>query len=303
METIVIIPSKGLGDLCVTLGLAYNLSKHYNVVIVHSLLKHISPFFPYASSLQRDELLVFLKNNLIKACVLIYEDSEFFQKTSSKLEEILKGKLFILNPVVTNKKDYQYSDVYFFNPRLSFSSNLLLFAQNKFLKDFEDKHSGFEASLNKDPHLIVIHATASKISKSWPKFYFLKLKQKLETQNYKVVFATLPHEIELIGKEFYSGIQSLNELAHVIAKAKIVIANESGIAHLASSLNTPSIVISRNPRIQGFWGADYQGKSYPIFAPNWIPNIKNFRLRDKYWKYLITPSKVLKTLKKYAPSF
>lgn len=294
MYTLAIIPSKGLGDLCVTLGLAYNLSKSYHVCVYHPLMSSLSCNFPFIEARTRDKCKLIPEDPSLKACILIYEDSLFFQEIKDHLHSTLGDKLYILNPVVTAKKDYLYSDVYFFNHKLSFSSNLLHFAKTRFFENFEDKTAGFRPKLEKAPNLIVFHTTSSKASKSWPASYFIRLKKQLEKRGYEVKFAALPHEIEAIKQGLYSGLKNLEELATLIQTATLVVANESGVAHLASALHTPSYVISRNPRIQAFWGADYEGKAHALFASAWIPNLKGLRLRDKFWKYFIFPKRVLK---------
>jgi ADP-heptose:LPS heptosyltransferase len=70
-----------------------------------------------------------------------------------------------------------------------------------------------------------------------------------------------------------------------------LIGNESGLSHLASSLNVPTLVIAglkkRILQWQPGWGA---GRI--IYPPSWVPNMKGLRLRDHYWQKFITPYKV-----------
>jgi ADP-heptose:LPS heptosyltransferase len=294
MKTFAIIPSKGLGDLLVCLGLAYNLSSTYQVKIFHPLITQIKDLVPYAQVHDRPEDFESMALNNIDECLIIYEDSPFFKQFQPKLNAYFGSHLFVLNPVVTDKKDYIYSDNYFFNSKLSFSENLLIFAQEHFLQHVIRKSAGVNLKLQKDKKLIVMHVTASKETKSWFNHRFLYVKKKLEKKGFRIVFATLPHETKAIAEGLYSGLQSLSELVDCLCRASLVIGNESGVCHLASALNTPSIVLSRNPRIQKFWGADYEGRCFPLFPLQWIPNIKNLRLRDKYWKAFIFKSKVYK---------
>jgi Glycosyltransferase family 9 (heptosyltransferase) len=297
MESIAIIPSKGLGDLCVTLGMAYNLSKKFKVTVFHPLLKDIKDFFPFIEAKVRPSDPKDIDPADYNYCLLVYEDSLFFNTFHQALELKFQNRLITFNPVVTNKADYKFCDNYFFNCQKSFSSNLNIFAKRHFNIDIEDKTSGFQPSTSKDPKLIVFHVTASKESKSWPHLRFLKLKTKLEKAGFRVIFATLPHETSAIAKGLYSGLNNLNELAETLAKASLLIANESGVAHLASALKTPSIVLCRNKRIQKFWGADYEGTCYPVFPSSFIPNLKGLRIRDKFWKYFISVTQVQSKVK------
>lgn len=287
MESIALIPSKGLGDLCVTLSAAYNLSKKFKVIIFHPLFQEIQHLFPFAEARARPDCTSNFNKDEFSHCLLIYENSPFFEKFHLFLKESFKDKLYTLNPVVTNKADYRFCNEYFFNCNLSFSTNLNLFIKNKFNIEIEDKKAGYQPVYKKDEKLIVMHVTASKDSKSWSYYKFKKLKIRLEKQGYKVIFATLPHEKKAIENHLYSGLKNLAELSSILAQANFLIANESGVGHLASCLHTKSIVICRNKRIQKFWGADSEGKTYPLFPSSLIPNLKGLRIRDKFWKHFI----------------
>lgn len=287
MDSIALIPSKGLGDLCVTLSAAYNLSKKFKVIIFHPLFPQIQHLFPFAEARERPISTSDFNKDEFSHCLLIYESSPFFEKFHPFLKESFKDKLFTLNPVVTTKADYRFCDEYFFNCNLSFSSNLNFFIKDKFNLEIEDKKAGYNPIFQKDDKLIVMHVTASKDSKSWSYYKFKKLKIRLEKQGYKVIFASLPHEKKALENDLYSGLKNLEELSEILAKAHFLIANESGVGHLASCLHTQSIVICRNKRIQKFWGADSEGKTYPLFPSSWIPNLKGLRIRDKFWKHFI----------------
>lgn len=276
----------------VVLGLAYNLSQNHTVFIYHPLIKAFEPLAPFIKGFDRPKSLVDLDG--VDECLLIYEDSPFFTQFQPLLKTHFKEKLFVLNPVVTARKDYPFVEDFWFNPKQSFSQNLLEFGKLHYLDQTQAHFSGLINSYQKDPNLIVIHAGGSRQSKSWPKHKFLNIKAKLEKKGHQVIFATLPHEIATLGEDLYSGLKSFQELIEHVAKARLLIGNDSGVAHLASALNTPSVVICRNKRFQKFWRPDYQGPSHPLLPPSWIPNIKNFRLRDRYWKQFIFKNTVFK---------
>lgn len=294
MKTIGLIPGKGLGDLIIIMSLAYNLSKKYNVIIFHPFFDKLHYLMPYAKAKKRPEKVSDFSDLAIDELVMIYENTPYFEDIFPKLKAFFAEKLSILNPVVTGKKDYLFVENHFFDCHKSFSQNLLDFAKTKFQIDIEEKTGGQNKPLFKDPRLVVIHPTCSKPSKSWKISGFIYIKKALEQLGFTVIYATLPHETSMIEQGLYSGLKNLDELVKTIQKATLVIGNESGVCHLASSLHTPSIVLCRNYRIQKFWGADYEGKSYPLFPPKWTPNLKVFRIRDKYWRHLISKKAVLK---------
>jgi Glycosyltransferase family 9 (heptosyltransferase) len=292
MKKFALIPARGLGDLMIVAGMAFNLSKKYKVQIYHPLIQRLHHLMPFVEAYDRPQNISDMHLHDVEDCVMIYEDSPFFDNLQPQLKNHFDQKFFVLNPVVTEKKDYKFADDFFFNIKRSFSQNLLDFALTHYLDAAEPKTSGIKHNFKKEPKLVVIHATASKESKSWFTQRFLHVKKKLEKQGFKVVFATLPHETKAIEQGLYSGLKTLEDLVENVAKAELVIGNESGVCHLASALGTRSLVLCRNPRIQRFWGADYEGASYPIFPPTWMINVKNLRIRDKYWRQLIFKSTV-----------
>jgi hypothetical protein len=293
MKTIGLIPGKGLGDLIIIMGLAYNLSKKFKVIIFHPFFDKIHHLMPYANALGRPQDESDFNQLNIDHLWMIYENTPYFEMIFPKLKRFFEEKLVILNPVVTGKKDYLFVENHFFDCSLSFTQNLLDFAKTKLGDESFVKTSGQMKPLDKDAKLVIIHASSSKPSKSWHKSGFQYVKKHLEKKGFQVVYATLPHEKEMVDAGMYSGLKNLDELIEVIKKSSLVIGNESGVCHLASCLHTPSIVLCRNYRIQKFWGADYEGKSIPLFPPKWTPNLKILRIRDKYWQKLISKKKVL----------
>jgi ADP-heptose:LPS heptosyltransferase len=73
-----------------------------------------------------------------------------------------------------------------------------------------------------------------------------------------------------------------------------MIGNDSGIGHLASCLNLPTLIICRSKIAAPFWRPGWTSGEV-ILPPAWIPNLKGLRFRDKYWQKSITVPKVLKS--------
>jgi Glycosyltransferase family 9 (heptosyltransferase) len=294
MKKFAIIPGKGLGDLMILAGMAYNLSKKYKVQIYHPLMQRLQYLMPYVEAFDRPLNLQDMSLKDVDAGFITFEQSSYFEHIYPQLKNHFGEKFKALNPCVTEKKDYRFVEEFFFNVRKSFTQNLIDYALKYYLDEAKTKDSGIQNDSIKDPHLIILHVTASKSSKSWKAQRFKHLKKSLEKRGYTVKYATLPHEISACDLGMYSGIKTLEELIEEVSKAAIVIGNESGICHLASALNVPSVVLCRNARIQRFWGADYKGKAYPMFPPRYLINVKGFRLRDKYWQFFIFKKAVLK---------
>lgn len=294
MKKFAVIPGKGLGDLMIMLAFIKSLSTKYKVQIYHPLIQRLHYLIPYVEAFDRPHNLQDMALDGVKECVITYENTPYFEHIYPELQTHFNDRLKVINPCVTDKKDYPFVENFFFDIKKSFTENLLDFAKIYYLNEPLIKVSGLKKCLVKNPKLVVIHATASKASKSWPARRFLKLKCDLEKMGYTVTFATMSYEEAAIAQGLYSGLKSLEELIDLVSQSAIVIGNESGVCHLASALGVPSIVLCRNHRIQRFWGADYEGKTYPLYPPKWMINVKNCRLRDRLWQHLIFKSCVLK---------
>jgi hypothetical protein len=297
MEKILIIPSKGLGDLMIMLNLANICRSNFEVHVCHDLLEKISNFFPHLKIHSRQELFEKIKLYDFKKCILVFETGEFFINAYENLKLHFSNNFYVLNPVVTAKKDYVFSDHFFFNPDISFVENLNVFAKDSLKISSSEKTTGLICDVKKEKDLIVIHPSASKPSKSWGSDKFKKLEAKLKKQGFRVIYATLPFEKSYIENGLYSNLATLEELVHVLLKASLLIGNDSGVSHLASACNTPSVIISRNARIQKFWGPDFEGKAHPLFPPRFLPNLKGLRIRDKHWRHFVFMFQVLKKVK------
>ena len=82
-----------------------------------------------------------------------------------------------------------------------------------------------------------------------------------------------------------SGKTSLTELAFILKKAKLLISNDSGIAHLAASLNTKTIVILNGTQFGRF--LPYPEKTSLSIKALYPPKIRReysnmTRLHEKY---------------------
>jgi heptosyltransferase-2 len=95
---------------------------------------------------------------------------------------------------------------------------------------------------------LLIHPGANAANRSWAAENFAAVVEKIPHQ-YRIVVLGLPAEIEGIrrvlvedrGIEFVSG--TLKEALIAIARARVVLALDSGAAHFAQCLNVPGVAI------------------------------------------------------------
>jgi len=105
--------------------------------------------------------------------------------------------------------------------------------------------------IEKGDKFIVIHPSASCISKRWPEENFLKLIELLRNRlNVKIIVITSQEEREFgeklaneLGVIDLRGSLSISEVGALLRKADLFISNDSGPVHVADSLNIPIISI------------------------------------------------------------
>lgn len=124
-----------------------------------------------------------------------------------------------------------------------------------------------DAGLTPDRPYAVLHAGASKIYKQWPAEHFTELTQLLLARGYQVVLIGAGVRDTEVNQNIYRQVVasvtapaargeapepacidlcnrlSLPELAQVLSKAALMVGNDSGPSHLASSLGLPGVVI------------------------------------------------------------
>jgi hypothetical protein len=218
-----------------------------------------------------------------------------------------KKKIFVLNPCPSRKIGHQpyFSDAKF-SPNSSVVENFSSFCEKILLLPKITKENGIvppkdeqiPMQFQKEKKRIILHPASAKESKNWPIEKYLKLAKKLQKKGFSPCFVVHEkerkkylfveeHKIPLIS------FSSLEDLAHFVYESGAFIGNDSGIGHLASCLNLPTISIFRNHRSAKLWHPGW-GKNQSVFPPAWILNIGGFRFRDKYWKKCISVKKVFK---------
>ena len=153
----------------------------------------------------------------------------------------------------------------------------------------------------KNLNTIAIHPSSGNINKNWDTNSFLKLAKDLKKINFNPIFIVSPKEkkdflwIEENGFEIKTFI-TLSDLASFVYEVGYVIGNDSGIGHLASNLQIPTISIFRNLKTAKLWRPGWKNNEI-VYPNNLIPNFSIFRLRDKYWKKFISIQKIIKKIK------
>ncbi|WP_240615665.1 glycosyltransferase family 9 protein [Nakamurella deserti] len=110
----------------------------------------------------------------------------------------------------------------------------------------------------------VVHPGAASGARRWPPARFTAVARALRSEGHRVVVTGGPAERELVaGIAAAAEVMpllglSLGQLAAVVARARLVVCGDTGVAHLASAYRTPSVLLFGpvSPRI---WGPPADG--------------------------------------------
>lgn len=98
-----------------------------------------------------------------------------------------------------------------------------------------------------------VHPGARLPSRRWAPQRFAEVADRLALQGMKIVLTGAPEEAELVQAVQHAmrmpaldlcGRTELGALAALIAQARLVIANDTGISHVAAAVGTPSVIVS-----------------------------------------------------------
>ncbi|NGX28328.1 MAG: hypothetical protein K940chlam1_00504 [Candidatus Anoxychlamydiales bacterium] len=300
--------SVGLGDGLLFLIISNNLSKNgYAVDTYHPFLSEMNESFKYTSikSYPKD-IEAFKKSLESYDLIIINSDYESLNKELIKYtKKHLKEKTYELHPSTCKGKNPPIGDLRF-DFTMSVVENLTIFCENDLnLKDVKSSNeiSTLEGlQYRKFSKRVAIHPSSKDIEKNWPKKNFESLFQKLKFLGYEPYFIIAKHEREQfsdlkdIAKVEIPTFNNLNEMASFIYESAFFIGNDSGVAHLASSLKIPTLTIFSTKRKQRFWKPNFYKSRTVVSWP--LLNIKGLRLREKYWKKTISVNRVLKSFQK-----
>lgn len=144
------------------------------------------------------------------------------------------------------------------------------------------------------PNRVIIHPIASDAQKSWLPMRFVKLALWLKQRGFEPEFLLPPeaqarwHWLEHHGFTPHA-YDNLGDVASRIAESGWVIGNDSGIGHLASNLGIPTVSLAMRRRIAQRWRPGW-APSRAVIAPPLLPS--RF-LKERFWKYLLSTSRVM----------
>lgn len=303
---IAVFSCAGLGDCLLTTILSHNLALQGNEVITfHPFMSQLQRWFPHLSICPFPP-----KFEEFDRFFIFYEKSDWMMKVLDTCLKNDRDKTTVLNPIATPNTDYPYWEEGRFDGSQTFADNLVSFCRTMLGIKAAVKSNGIAIPPELQPRRymkrVVLHPTSSRPGKNWPRAKFLKLAKKLRKKGFEPVFIVSP--AERVDWPEAPPFANLDEMARFVCESGYMIGNDSGIGHLASCLGVPTVSLFKNERTAHFWR--------PAFAPGefclpqgWLPNVKGFRWRDKYWHWNLSISQVVRSFEKLcvlgdeAPSF
>lgn len=125
-----------------------------------------------------------------------------------------------------------------------------------------DRHLGRDASGD----VLIFPESVPKIRR-WPANYFLELGMYLKQSNLKVRVVTQERDYRFLYLPVIYG-KSLQFVSGAIQRARLVIGNDSGPAHLAGTLGTPTLAVQGSTRERIY---DYLGGAVTSFRKHVLP--------------------------------
>lgn len=299
MEKVAVFCCRGMGDALISLILSNNLHRNqFSVTTFHPFFSGMQPWFPNVT-LRKFPKLEEMEEELKKfdQLFVFFETSEPVLKVIELSKTTHPDRTYILNPIATKNRDYRYWEVGKFDGRFPFGNNLLKFCEDSLKLKMATLHNGIspdrEAVYKKYPSRVVIHPTSSRAGKNWPQDKFIQLSDKLKKDGFEPFFLLSEEEKKEWDMPEAMCFSTLPETARFVYESGWMIGNDSGIGHLASSLGIPTLTICRSHKPAAFWRPCWT-KGKLIYPPTWIPNPKFLRLRDRYWKKMVSVDKVYK---------
>jgi heptosyltransferase III len=143
------------------------------------------------------------------------------------------------------------------------------------------------------PLRVAIHPMASTTDKCWLPSRFISLAIKLRDSGFDPQFVVAPEErehwthIERLGLTL-ADLGPLDQVAAWLYECGWFIGNDSGIGHLASSLQIPTLSLFMRRGTARTWRPGW-GVGQVLIGSAFLPT---GRLKERYWKYMLSVNKV-----------
>lgn len=279
-----VVCASGLGDALLSMVIAYNLAQTgFRVTTFSSILCELKDWFPSTP-------------------ILPHPSHENFYSTFAAFDTVIaadhsmisEAHCFDNHLIVLNENAFDKTKTMVENLRLVCSHQLQLIGA--------EKSNGVKppASLKWRLHSqrVILHPSSSDAKKNWPASKYIALARELEKEGYDPYFCVSPLEhIEwknAVSVKRLPFFPQLDTLAAFIYESGYLIGNDSGLGHLASALNIPTLSLFARKGYSNLWRPGW-GFGRVVSPP---PILPGSYLKQKYWKDLLSVGRVRKAFMK-----
>lgn len=299
MSKFAIVTASGVGDGLVMLIAAHHLRQLGHDVVVFN--PHLASFGKWLEKGEYTPLLPSFQKTLrsFDALLLQHDNTPVAREITQLRKSCLP--IYIFYPTYrSSKHDPMVSGFDFaFDTDQTMVDNIIRGTQALFGSKVS-RHNGLipppHLLYRKFPRKVMIHPVSGQEEKNWPKPKFLRLASLLKNEGFEPVFA-LSRKEKIGWQDIASpGFSTLESLASTMYECGFFIGNDSGPGHLASYLSIPHLIIASQKQNMRLWRPGwYRGEL--VLPPDWIPNFKPLKIREQYWKKLITIKSVFQQFK------
>jgi heptosyltransferase III len=273
-----LVCARGLGDALLSMILAHNLQLSGKRVTTFS------------------SILCELKDWFCGFHILPYPSPEQLFTTFASFDTLIAAD----HSLVTEQCQFGNQLIFLkesaFNKRCTMVENLQGVCTEKLLLPFAVSKNGItplkSLSYRAHPNRVLLHPTSSDTKKNWPSEKFAALATLLEKEGYQPYFCVSPAERQIwktsVASEQLPHFPTVSHLASFVYESGYLIGNDSGIGHLASALNIPTLSLFARKSYSRLWRPGWGPGT--VAAP---PNILwGCRMKQKYWKTLLSVGRV-----------
>lgn len=308
LDLVAVIPAKGIGDGLIMMVASHMLMcQGFKVTTFSTPLKQLDKWFENHNFADRPSVENIEETFKDFDLIILQNDNTEFAR---KLIELYKeGKIRALSTFYPTYEEHKHSHLMsldrVFHEEKPMVDNTARAISSILGLNHISKNNGLRNpdSLNhrRYKHKVIIHPTSSCLERNWSAEKYIKLATLLQKEGYDPIFTVSPEErdewIKNVNDRFdVPYLPTLHELANLIYESGFLIGNESGLGHLASNMQLPTLIIANHKkRIKQWRPGWYKGD---VLTPSGlIPNLKGMRLRENQWRSFISPSKVFRCFK------
>lgn len=278
-----IVLSPAIGDSLLTMIVENNLRLHgFDVTVFGTHAHALREWFPHANirpALDGTDPAVSLA--AFDIVIQLHRDKPFPSLTRAHRHAIILDYLF----------DARSTE--------SMASRLVAFCKTEFGVDHATKSNGMKPLSGlvhrREMNRVAIHPSASTSDKCWLEDRFVRLALTLKAQGYDPQLIVAPQEREKWRGAERAGVTvpdlgSLDNVAAWLYESGWFIGNDSGLGHLASNLDIPTLSLFMRQSLARTWRPDW-GHGKVLIGSRGLPS---GRLKEKFWKHALTVGRVVR---------